>query len=258
MMVEVRASDDNVSVELLQTFKQAVAEDLEMLALLHQEEPDREILEALRNYNFPHYMGLKLVTQEGIRAIDLMSRVVKSFPESFDDDLLDELAADYADIYLNHNLQASPLESVWLDEEHLTCQESMFQVRAWYELYGLMAEDWRIRPDDDLVLQLQFVSYLFSNPNSGEHLQDAARFMDEHLLRWLSDFSNRVASRSATPYFAGVALLTAAYCEELRDLLAVVIGQPRPSREEIEERMKPSAPKEEVSLSYMPGMGPAV
>lgn len=257
-MAEVKDRDDNTSVELLHTFKQAVADDLDMLALLHQEEPDREILEALRNFDFPHSMGMKLVSQEGVHAIDLMSRAVGSFPESLDDDLLDELAADYADIYLNHSLQASPLESVWLDEEHLTCQESMFQVRAWYELYGLMAEDWRIRPDDDLVLQLQFVSYLFSNQKSEKHLQDAARFMDEHLLRWLADFSHRVASRSATPYFAGVALLTAAYCEELRDLLAVVIGQPRPSPEEIAERMKPNAPKQEVSLSYMPGMGPAV
>ncbi|MES9827614.1 MAG: molecular chaperone TorD family protein [Candidatus Thiodiazotropha sp.] len=249
---------DKSSVKLLQTFYQAVADDLEMLALLHVKEPDCKILEALRDCNFPYSMGLKLVTQEGINAIDLMGRVVESLPDRFDDDFLDLLAADYADIYLNHSLQASPLESVWLDEEQLTCQESMFQVRTWYEIYGLMVENWRIRPDDDLVLQLQFVSHLFSISESEKNLKDAARFMDEHLLRWLGEFSNRVANRCATPYFAAVGLLTAVYCEELRDLLAIVIDQPRPSREEIEERMKPNAPKEQVSLCYMPGMGPAV
>ncbi|MEW8534972.1 MAG: molecular chaperone TorD family protein [Candidatus Thiodiazotropha endolucinida] len=249
---------DNSSIKLLQTFYNAVADDLEMLALLHQKEPDSRILEALLDCNFPHSLGLKLVTEAGSEAIDLMSRVIKSLPEVHDDDFLDELAADYADIYLNHGLQASPLESVWLDEENLTCQESMFQVRVWYEMYGLMAENWRVRPDDDLVLQLQFISHLFANSESEKHLQDVAKFMDEHLLRWLNDFSNRVASRCATPYFAGVALLTSAYCEELRDLLVVVTDQPRPSQEEIEERMKSSAPKEDVSLSYMPGMGPAV
>ncbi|MEW8505361.1 MAG: molecular chaperone TorD family protein [Candidatus Thiodiazotropha sp.] len=257
-MAATKEMNDKASVKLLHTFYQAVAEDLEMLAILHQEEPDSLILGGLRDFDFPHSMGVKLISEAGLNAIDLMTRVIESFPKSFDDDLLDELAADYADIYLNHSLQASPLESVWVDEEHLTCQESMFQVRAWYELYGLKADDWRVRPDDDLVLQLQFISHLFKHSSTDKHLQDAARFMDEHLLRWLGDFSHRVASRSATAYFAGVALLTSAYCEELRDLLAVVLGQPRPSKEEIEERMKSKAPTEEVSLSYMPGMGPAV
>lgn len=249
---------ERTPVKLLKSFYQAVADDLEMLALLHDKEPDSRILEDLRECDFPREMGLKLVSEEGLNVLDLMSRVVQSYPESPDSNLLDDLAVDYADIYLNYSLQASPEESVWIDEENLTCQESMFQVRSWYELYGLMAENWRVRPDDHLVLQLQFISHLFSHGESEKSLEEVARFMDEHLLRWLDSFSQRVANRCGTPYFAGIALLTAAYCEELRELLVKVLNQSRPSHEEIEERMKPRASQEEVPVSYMPGMGPAV
>ncbi|MCG8072659.1 MAG: dehydrogenase, partial [Candidatus Thiodiazotropha taylori] len=87
---------------------------------------------------------------------------------------------------------------------------------------------------------------------------EVARFMDEHLLRWLGQFSSRVAHRSATPYYSGIALLTGAYCEELRDLIATLTNLPRPSAEEIDERMKRDRMSQEVTLSYMPGIGPAV
>ncbi|MET0001605.1 MAG: hypothetical protein ABW125_19590, partial [Candidatus Thiodiazotropha lotti] len=71
-------------------------------------------------------------------------------------------------------------------------------------------------------------------------------------------FTSRVVHRSATPYYSGIALLTGAYCEELRDLIATITNLPRPSAEEIEERMKCDSVSQEVTMSYMPGIGPAV
>jgi len=62
------------------------------------------------------------------------------------------------------------------------------------------------------------------------------------VLRWLPLFSNRVAHRCATSFFAGIATLTAAYCEELRDLMAELLEEPRPTEEEVEQRMKIDAP----------------
>ena len=76
------------------------------------------------------------------------------------DQTLDILAAEYADIYLNNSLQAFPCESVWLDQEGLTMQEPMFQVREWYGRFGLQVEDWRKRTDDHLVNQLRFAAHM--------------------------------------------------------------------------------------------------
>ena len=138
------------------------------------------------------------------------------------------------------------------------CQQSMFQVRSWYEAYGLEIPDWRLRPDDHLVYELQFIAWLLNQDNQIETLEKAATFMDEHLLRWLGNFGERVAIRCDTAYFAGAAALTAAYCEELRDILAEVLQQPRPTPEEIEERMQPRQQPNEVPVKFMPGMGPVV
>ncbi|MCG7938688.1 MAG: molecular chaperone TorD family protein [Candidatus Thiodiazotropha lotti] len=250
--------NDNSNNAQIKSFLRVISDDFLMLTRLHAKEPDADFLELLVEYEFPSTMALNLVSEEGKKANQFMQRVIEMMPEQFDDEYLDTLAADFADIYLNHSLQASPLESVWIDEEKLTCQESMFQVRAWYESYGLKAENWRIRPDDDLVLQLQFISHLFSISESIKELEDIARFMDEHLLRWLGQFTSRVVHRSATPYYSGIALLTGAYCEELRDLIATITNLPRPSAEEIEERMKCDSVSQEVTMSYMPGIGPAV
>jgi TorA maturation chaperone TorD len=187
-----------------------------------------------------------------------MRYAVKRLPYEADGEVLDEIAADYAAIYLNHSIQASPYESVWFDEENLVRQASMFQVREWYRRYDLAAPDWRNRADDHLTLQLQFLAHLFELGQSDETFREVAQFMDEHLLRWIGSFAERVASRCDTPFFAGLALLTAVYCEELRDVLVEVLGQPRPSAQEIEARMKPRVEPATVPLKFMPGVGPTV
>ncbi|MCU7916812.1 MAG: molecular chaperone TorD family protein [Candidatus Thiodiazotropha sp. (ex Epidulcina cf. delphinae)] len=242
----------------LKVFCQAVADDMAMLSSLHDKEPDAGLLQALREEGFPDGLGLELIGESGQRAFDLMKRALAALPEQIDDAVLDELAADFANIYLNYGIHVSPEESVWIDDENLTCQESMFQVRAWYEAYGLMADNWRIRPDDHLVLQIRFLAHLFSVVQSEADIKQAGRFMDEHLLRWLSFFSEDVATRCNTAYYVGVALLTDAYCEELRDLLATILDESRPSQEEIDERMRTTRKPQEAPVSFMPGMGPAV
>ncbi|MDJ0808042.1 MAG: molecular chaperone TorD family protein [Gammaproteobacteria bacterium] len=242
----------------MRTLAQVVATDFAMLAALHDREPDVGLLSSMRETGFPDGLGLSLLGETGQQAVDLMRRVLVNLPQQPDERTLDELAADYASIYLNYGIHASPQESVWVDEESLACQDSMFQVRSWYEQYGLSAENWRVRPDDHLVLQLQFLNHLFSRCADLSCLGEVARFMDEHLLRWLMPFAERVAARCDTAYFAAVTLLTGAYCEELRDLLAQILDKPRPSVEEIDERMKPRHQTEAVPVSFVPGVGPAV
>ena len=60
--------------------------------------------------------------------IRLDERSMRAAVAELDDDAatLDELAADFAAIYLNNAYGASPYESVWLHDEHLACQQPMF------------------------------------------------------------------------------------------------------------------------------------
>lgn len=238
--------------ELSTRFYSAMALDLMTLAVLHDRELSDATIAALGNDGFPHCLAFRLQSEAAAPALEVLEQAVVDFDGGATQ--TDELAADFAAIYLNHGYGASPCESVWIDEEGLAMQEPMFQVRECYARHGLRVQDWRKRTDDHLVHQLHFLATLLEHAE----LTDAARFLDEHALRWIPDFARRVSTRAATPFYAGLALLTATYLEEMRDVLAQILDEPRPSAEEIEQRMKP---KRETVLpmpnSYVPGSAPS-
>jgi len=241
-------------VQPLRDFCAAVAQDLTQLAVLHDAEADNPLIQSLKQTGFPSALGLRLQSNSARDAMALVEQALAEMPDSPDEQYTDELAVDYAGIYLTHTYRASPNESVWIDEEHLERQQSMFEVREYYTRYGLGAANWRKRADDHLVLQLQFLAHLFGGEQVDEVFSTAARFMDEHLLRWLMPFANRVAGRCATPFYAGINLLTGVYCEELRDLLADILGKRRPTPDETEVRMQQDKPVSvEVPLTFVPG-----
>ncbi len=147
---------------------------------------------------------------------------------------------------------------MWLDEDSLALQEPMFRVRDWYRRYGLAVTDWRKRSDDHLVYQLRFLAQMLDGEEGPAVFEEVARFMDEHLLRWIDGFAERVAARCATRLYAGLALLTAAYLDELRGLLAELAGEPRPTAEEVEARFAPArAMPREVEGPFVPGVAPS-
>jgi TorA maturation chaperone TorD len=220
---------------VLKLFRQAAADDLLTLAVLHDRELDADTIGQLRNTAYPESLALVLESARAVEAIEMMRVAVGLLPEAAEGFGLDELAADYADIYLTYKLRASPCESVWLDEDGLTLQEPMFTIRDWYGRHGLAAENWRQRSDDHLVLQLQFISHLLASDDDAA-LREVTRFLDEHLLLWIFDFAGRVSTRCSTAFYAALAALTAAYLDELRDLLDRLLDAPRPNPELVVEK----------------------
>jgi len=247
-----------VEQDVVQTFRQAVSDDLKTLVLLLDKELDSKILHDLQDINFPNNLGLKLQTEKSAQACELMQEAIAAFPESLDEAFLNSLAADFAAIFLTSSMGVSPYESVRISEENITHQDSMFEMRDWYQKYELAAQNWRVRADDHLVLQLEFIAHLIQLADNPQSLPDAAIFMDEHVLRWMPEFSGVIVERCGTPFYAGLVMLTGQYLDELRDVIASVLEQPRPTVEEIENRLKPkkNAP-EEIPLKFMPGVEPS-
>jgi TorA maturation chaperone TorD len=241
----------------LERFRASAAGDLQTLALLHDKELDRELIHALWTDCYEDFLGVRLQGERATVALAALREGLTEIPAELGQSTLDRLASDYADIYLTYGLRASPCESVWLDEDSLTLQEPMFKVRDWYQRYGLAAEDWRMRSDDHLVLELRFLAHLLDGVTPPVDLTEATRFLDDHLLRWIDRFAERVAGRCATRFYAGLALLTAAYLDELRDLLAEVLGTPRPTPEEIEASVAPPQVSLEVDGPFLPGAAPS-
>jgi TorA maturation chaperone TorD len=203
------------------------AEDLRTLAWLHASERTPQVLAELYANGFPATLTLTAPGNVWPCAMDAALAALASsrcddeqpeLPASSEDDL----AADFAAIYLTHALRASPHESVWRDEDHLMLQEPTFAVRAFYHRHGVQAADWRQRADDHLVTELEFTALLLERGD----LKEAARFLKTHLLTWLPSFATRVSQRAATPFYAALAGLTLATCEACAARLPHVAALP--------------------------------
>lgn len=241
--------------------RRAIAEDLRILAMLHDSEPTRALIERLRGERMEDLFALPLDDERGAAALDFFRSALAPGVTRTDRAGLDELAADHAAIYLTHAHRVSPSESPWIDPEGLTSQQPMFEVRDWYRHHGLEVPDWRKRSDDHLVVQLEFVAHLLAATQSPIALIDAAGFLDRHLLRWYEAFAAGVVARCWTPYWAAVAEVTGAHLAVLRARLAGVPGVERIEMEPIEqekERLRRVAAEETcASPTEPPGLRPS-
>ena len=92
----------------------------------------------------------------------------------------------------------------------------------------------RSGPDDHLVVELRFLAFLFAQAKGRDDLAEAARFMDEHLLRWTGRFAKPRGGRNATPLLCGGsppdAWLTSKSCATILKRQRTCPGLPRRRR----------------------------
>ncbi len=203
------------------------AEDLELLARFHDRELDADFLDGLRQHALSDWFGLTARDTQVSDAAGDLDLALALLPSTLDQKALDVLAAEFADIYLCHNYRIAPTGSVWLTEERLERQEPMFAVRKYYAKYGINVPDWRLRSDDHIVHELQFLAYLCELATM-QSATDAAHFLDQNMLNWIPDFTRAIAERAKQPIYIASAKLTLIRLEELRGLLEAVtdIGKP--------------------------------
>jgi len=239
--------------------RSALAEDIEALIRLHDRELDGPTLAAMQAADFPFCLALPPEGVAGREAYENLRAALAAIATPVSATALDELAADFAAIYLNNSIGASPFESVWLDNDHLVCQQPMFELRELYAAAGLAVADWHRRYDDHIVCQLQYLHHQLGR----EKVDWAAlaAFLDEHIGYWLPDFAQRVTQFGKTDFYAGVAQVTYVWLEQCRDLLAEIHDLPRPDRALVTDRIrsKLALDKAEVApIKFMPGaQGPS-
>ncbi|MCP4408576.1 MAG: hypothetical protein GY807_12585 [Gammaproteobacteria bacterium] len=255
------AGNDSVGLAESATIIRVLAEDLLFLASLHEREFEADELRELAAHPMTDRLNILFQTERFAQSLKLADDGLARLRETEIEVFTDQLAADYSDIYLTHKCRAAPTESVWLDEDGLERQQPMFEVRRWYEDFGVSAPNWRTRPDDHIALQLQFVAHLLMLEEPGiEPPRLAGCFLDEHLLVWVDLFASRVAERCSTTFYAGVATLTAAYVDAARELIAGFPECERPAPERRRKAAGPIAqeiePTAEDGQAYMPGAAP--
>ena len=245
----------------LQELRAALADDLDSFARLHDREVDEALIAALVEVGFPD--NLALLSDDATR--EAMRGTVNDLQKNWhhatlgaDMSAADALSADYAGIYLNGACTASPYESVWLTDEHLTCQLPMFELRARYEKAGLVVDDWRKRYDDHFVLQFQYLAHCLRHNTLS--LEQIGGFLDEHVGHWFPDFAKAVAQRGDTDFYRGLAVITAGWLAQCRTLIEDITGEVRTPREVVADRLKKKlalASGELAPIKFMPGGSPA-
>jgi len=223
---------------------------LALLIRLHDREVDNELLTGLRGIDAEVFFGAVLADSEVAQEF---GKALAGLPEPADEATLDQLAAEYADVYLTHSFRLAPTGSVWLTQEKLERQEPMFAVREWYEHYGISVPNWRVRSDDHIVHELQFVEHLLSL-GTDVAARDAARFLDRHVLVWVPQFCTLMAERCREPLLIVGARLTAFYLDALRDLLQDLTGEERWVPQE-DDKVEPYSLTELAEdIAYIPGV----
>ncbi len=133
---------------------------------------------------------------------------------------LSDLQADYNQLFLVPPYGALPYESPWLDPEHLMFQEPTLKVRKMYRQFGVQVSEENRFPDDHIGLELGFMAYLSENSltqistqaedslrTPQEWLAAQVRFLEEHLLLWIPDFTKRQIESASTAFYRGLAYL---------------------------------------------------
>lgn len=221
--------------------RDALAEDVALLVRLADRELDAETIARLRAAPPREWFALELEGDEVEAIFGHVTEGLAAFADPPTPAEIDELAAEFAAIYLNHGYDAAATESVWRDEDGLEKQDAMFLVRDWFARHGVKVADWRLRSEDHLVNELQFLGLMLRGAAGPGRLRETATFLRDHPLVWAPRFADRVAKRCELQFYAGAVLLSALYLERLAALLGGLTGLDMTPPKLIIE--KPKAPK---------------
>lgn len=119
-----------------------------------------------------------------------------------------------------HSLPAPLWESVYLGREHLLFDEQTIQVRDCYHNYGLHFVRENNEPDDHIVVELEFLSYLTQQIFESEEeastkmlIEGQAYFLNQHLAKWAPTFCDKLYIATKLPLYQCTAQLLQEYIE---------------------------------------------
>jgi TorA maturation chaperone TorD len=135
------------------------------------------------------------------------------------EDLLTDLAAEYASLFLNMGPKPVHLvESVYLSRDHLLYQQSYHEIIQAYKSLGYEKEKGFREPEDHVAVEFDFMSNLCKwssrTLDSGEiekgitYLNLQTEFLRDHLIRWVPALCRKLEKMAASNFYKGLAYFT--------------------------------------------------
>ncbi len=138
-------------------------------------------------------------------AEDVLVQLKEMFRMKFED-TPEEIAADFAGLFLSPEMHLSPHESLYnysIDETPKLWGKATEEVQANYRAAGLMIDEEASLLPDHVGVELLFMSYLVENGLS----EQQKPFMEEHLIRWVPDYCDEVEKHAQTTFYRETAAL---------------------------------------------------
>ena len=186
-----------------------------LLATLYRQEPTCDLLEQIRSPEFIEVLS----HWGGELEADFLSR-----PEG---ELLEEMAVEYTRLFLGPGRHVSPHESVHHEREDGQWGQlwgaSTVEVKKFIEATGLEYETKYRGLPDHISVELELLEALTrreeeawaedDEEGAGRCLDMERRFLDEHLIRWVVPFCDKVIAAAELSFYRTLASLTKKFIE---------------------------------------------
>lgn len=217
--------------EILISLSQERAYMYRFLGGMYIMEVDAEQLDALKKMTFPD------IPVEDDPDLDLKEgyALVREYVESISADDLDDLAADYAKVFLAAGdatgRAAFPYESVYVDKRHQVGGSTEIQMKALY-----LERGWEPDPDvyrtmyDNIGLMLEYMGIICEELKEAVSCEDQdkvnslvaeqGQFLKKHITNWVYSFTSDIIKFSETDFYRGIAKITNGFLKKETELLS--------------------------------------
>jgi TorA maturation chaperone TorD len=205
-------------------------------------EVDKEFLEQLsNNVEILKNIALSSNDEAFIVGAEKLYNLFKKLDNNSIDDFLEELACNFAMLYLNAAANTDtkhvyPYASVYLSENHLLYQEETEKVIKFYiENKVAQKKDFK-EPEDHVAVELNFIALLTDNASKAllnndkklalKKLEVTKTFMEQHLLPWIHKFCIDLREAAPDDFYSSIADITLGFIRtdynSLNDLFELI------------------------------------
>ena len=198
-----------------------------LLWLVFAEEPKEELVEALVS-NLSHEAVL-IVGANDDEFSASFERVEKEWDSLVCEGLpepMDAVRSQYTKAFLGPGkLAAYPWESMYVESAPGLFQDSTLAVRRSYAEQGMRAARLNAEPDDHIATELHFMVKMSersigAGPGLPELASAQISFLDDHLLRWITEYAVNLRESRAAPFYSTVLEFAETFMRADRTLLS--------------------------------------
>lgn len=192
-----------------------------LLSQIYIEEPSQGLLEKFQDSTF-----LQLLKQFGSD----LEEELKIGPL---DELVEELAIEYTRLFIGPGKHIYPYESAYRRKDTDISQTTSRQIEIFVKSHGLQYNPDFCQAPDHIGVEMAFMERATDaeaeawgkddGRNVMEILKVEKQFVDEHLVKWIPGFSDKVVKEGSLSFYREIAKLTKEYIllesREIKDLI---------------------------------------